>query len=227
MENSLAARVTALQRKVDQETGEARAIAQQGIRAQERAQQLEAEAELHEQACILLTSVGEDQQTYAQRQIEELVTRGLQTIFDETLTFHLVQSVRANQAQLDFVVRSSYEAHEDDLPDSLKGSEVPATIETSVMDARGGGLAAVVGFLLRLVILLLTPGAQRLLVLDETFGHVSAEYEGRLAEFIREVCDKAGVQVLLVTHSRAYDDVADARYRLTLGRGGITEVAKL
>lgn len=83
---------------------------------------------------------------------------------------------------------------------------------------------AVVGFVLRLVVLLLTPGARRFLALDESFAHVSASYEPRVAEFLREVADKAGVQIMLVTHSNAYGDLADAKYRLVLGADGKTEV---
>ena len=208
----LAERVQRAQRTVDQLTGEARALAVAGQRAQQRVAELDAAVVLHEQAALLFTSIGEEQQVYAQHQIEELVTRGLQLIFDETLSFELVPSDKNNQAVVDFMVVSTIEGQR---------------IETPVMDARGGGLAAVVGFTLRLVILLLTPGARRVLVLDETFAHVSEEYEGRLAEFLREVCDKAGVQIFLVTHSRAYDDVADRRYRLSLDQGGKTEVREL
>lgn len=95
--------------------------------------------------------------------IEDLVTRGLQTIFDSTLSFHIIQSVRGKTANVDFIVRTT-------LPESV--------IETSVMDARGGGLAATIGFLLRLVVMLLRGGTkeENILILDETFAHVSAEY---------------------------------------------------
>lgn len=208
----LAERVQHAQRAVDQLTGEARALAQAGQRAQQRVTELEAAVELHEKAVKLFTSIGEEQQAYAQHQIEELVTRGLQVIFDETLSFRLVQAVKNNQATVDFTVVST-----------VNGQE----IETSVMDARGGGLAAVVGFILRFVIMLLTPGLRRIMVLDESFAHLSEEYEGRLADFLREVCDKAGVQIFLVTHSRAYDDVADRRYRLSLDASGWTEAKTL
>lgn len=211
MKGSLAERVQAFTSRVDRETGEARAIAAAGIAVREQVAVLEQRIELHDQVCKLLTSMGEERQQRAQEQIEQLVTRGLQVIFDEDLSFHLIQDVKANQAVVDFVVRSHY------------GGQV---VDTPVMDARGGGLAACVGFMLRLVVLLLTPGARRLLFLDETFAHVSEEYEPRLAEFLREVCDRAGMQIFLVTHSRAYDDVADVRARFELV-DGTTEVRKL
>jgi predicted ATPase len=185
--------------------GHARALAGSERAALARKQRLQEQIGLHERVAAALTRAGEERQDAAQRQVEELVTRGLQAIFDESLSFHLVQSVKGNQANVDFVIRNG-------------------ELETPVLEARGGGMAAVVGFLLRLVVLLLTPGARRVLFLDESFAHVSAEYEPRLAEFIWEVCAEAGVQVILVTHSDAYSDLAYKVYRFALGAGGVTEV---
>lgn len=195
--------------RVDQETGEARAIGLAGKSLQAEAAQLAAQHARLERAVGVLTRIGEERQAAAQAQVEGLVTRGLQTIFGENLSFHMIQTVKGNQANVEFVIRSTYG---------------DSTVETPVMDARGGGMAVTVGFMLRLVVLLLTQGARRVLFLDETFGHVSAEYEPRLAEFLREVADKADVQLLLVTHSDAYGDAADAHYRLRLGTDGATEV---
>jgi predicted ATPase len=207
--SDLKARVQAASTRLQRQAGQAEEVARQGRAAQAEVRRLRHLAEVQEKTSILLTSIGEERQESARKQVEELVTRALQVIFDQNLSFHMVQSVRANRAEVDFVIRSTY------------GDDV---VETSVMDARGGGMAAVVGFVLRLVVLLLTPGARRFLALDESFSHVSASYEPRVAEFLREVADKAGVQLLLVTHSDAYSDLADTRYRLTLGADGCTQV---
>lgn len=184
-------------------------LAKHGKRWTEEAARLRYQLELHEKVILSLTGVGEAAQQAAQKQIEELVTRAVQVVFGEELSFKLVPSVKRDQASLDFVLASKYG---------------DITIETPVLEARGGGMAAVVGFVLRLVVLLLTPDARRVLVLDETFAHVSESFVPRVAEFLREVADKAGVQVVLVTHSTGYGDVADRRYRLVLGKDGITEV---
>jgi DNA repair exonuclease SbcCD ATPase subunit len=195
--------------RVQREVGRAAEVGRQGKAAEAEVALLQHQAEVLEKTSILLNSVGEQRQESARRQVEELVTRALQTIFDQNLSFHMVQSVKANRAEVDFVIRSTY------------GGDV---VETEVMAARGGGMAAVVGFVLRLVVLLLTPGARRFLALDESFAHVSASYEPRVAEFLREVADKAGVQLLLVTHSNAFGDLADARYRLSLDAAGHTVI---
>jgi ABC-type branched-subunit amino acid transport system ATPase component len=214
----LADRVRAAQRQVDRETGEARAVALAGKRAEAQVTSLRSAVELHDQVTAMLTRIGEESQQVAQRQVEELVTRGLQTIFGAEYSFRLVQSVKGNQAQVDFMLVSDYGG-------TVGDSYGP--FETPVMGARGGGMADAVGFMLRLVVLLLTPSLRRILALDEPFAHVSAEYEPRLAEFLREVCDKADVQIVLVTHSDAFSDLADTRYRFQLDATGMTEVSQL
>ena len=206
---TLSQRASDIQRRLDRESGEAAQVARQGKEAKAKVAACRESLELHEKACALLTTIGEQRQESARRQVEELVTRALQVIFAENLSFHMTQSVKANRSEVDFTIRSTY------------GDDI---VETPVLDARGGGMAAVVGFVLRLVVLLLTPGARRFLALDESFAHVSASYEPRVAEFLREVADKAGVQILLVTHSTAFGDLADTRYRLVLGPAGVTEV---
>jgi DNA repair exonuclease SbcCD ATPase subunit len=197
---------------LDQEIGRAAEVGRRGQQVQAQLASLREDHVRHEHVSVLLTRIGEQRQESAQLQIEQLVTNALQVIFDKTLSFHLVTSVRANQPQVDFIIRSDYDGEITDTP---------------VMDARGGGMAVVVAFLLRLVVLLLTPGAARVMFLDESFAHVSAEYEVRVAEFLREVCDKARVQIIMITHSDAYADLADTRYRLALSLSGVTEVTQL
>lgn len=220
--DELASRVQGIRSALSVESGVAAEVGRRGIEVTGELAALRAQHEQLERVAALLTRIGEERQQSAQQQIEELVTRALQVIFDKSLSFHLIQSVSGSQPRVDFVIRSVYEVAPSD--GELGGS---AVVETPVLDARGGGMAVVIAFLLRLVVLLLTPGARRVLFLDESFSHVSAEYEPRLAEFLREVCDQAGVQIVMITHSTAYSDVADKRYQLTLGPGGVTEVAAL
>jgi DNA repair ATPase RecN len=196
---------------LERQAGEALVLARRGQTAEGKRDTLTALLETYDKTCKLLTTIGEAEQDAARAKIEGLVTRALQVVFGENLSFRLKPGVRANQAVIDFILVSDYDG---------------TKIETPVMEARGGGMAAVVGFALRFVIMMLTPDARRLLALDETFAHVSASFEPRVAEFLREIVDKAQVQVLLVTHSSAYGDLADSQYRLELGADGVTVVHK-
>jgi hypothetical protein len=234
-----ATRVRVARQRADREVGAAQALALAGKRAEAAVAHLKEEIERYERVARLLTTMGEEAQESAQRQFEDLVTRGLQVIFGEELSFHLVQSVRNNQAQVDFMIRSAYPVGcsackgTGSSPDRAACTDCQGSgrtdqmVDTPVMEARGGGMAVVVSFMLRLVVLLLTPDVRRVLFLDESFAHVSAGYEPRVAEFLREIIDSAGVQIVLITHSDAYSDLADRHYALDLGPDGATVLAEV
>lgn len=204
--NVLTLRCAARRRVLDALSGEARAVVAQGKDLESRIEVLKAEVDVLDRVAVLLNSLGEDRQAKAQGIIETLVTQGLQTIFDDTLSFHIVPTTRAKTSGVEFVVRSTL-THD--------------AVETPVMDARGGGLAATVGFLLRVVVLLLSASERRenLLVLDETFAHVSDEYLEPLGQFLRQVVDRTGIQIIMVTHQEPFLEFADKVYRFQVDDG--------
>lgn len=210
----LKARIHSARKLVDRRITEARMIASQSKKLKEEITLASIDVDLYNKVAITLASIGETKQADAQRTIEELVTRGIQSIFnDKTMAFHVTQTQRGKTPEIKFYVDSR----------GLNGR----TVSTSVMDARGGGLAAVVGFLLRLVVMLLHKDIKEpVLILDEAFAHVSAEYEIPLAEFIKELIEKTNVTIILVTHSTAFSEFADARYRFKLV-DGVTEVTRI
>lgn len=211
----LARRAAVRRRELDAQYGEARSIGARAKEIQAEIATLSGEVDTLERVSILLNSMGEERQLQAQNVIEELVTRGLQKIFDESLSFHIIQSTKGKTANVDFFVRTT-----------LSNSMV---VDTPVMEARGGGVAATIGFLLRLVVMLLRSGNTReenLLVLDETFAHVSVEYVQQVGEFLREIVDKTGVQIVMVTHQQEFVDFGDLVYRFST-EDGKTQVERV
>ena len=204
--DSLDIRARQKRRQLDARQGEMRATLLRGKELQAEISGLAEAVETLDRTTIFLNSLGEEKQLKAQQTIEELVTRGLQTIFDETLSFHILQTVRGKTANVEFLVRTTLDGRE---------------IETPVMEARGGGLAATIGFLLRLVVMLLDKGTRQenIMLLDETFAHVSAEYLDPLRSFLRQVVDKTGVQIVMVTHQPEFAEEADKVYRFTTQDG--------
>jgi DNA repair exonuclease SbcCD ATPase subunit len=162
------------------------------------------------QISALLSSYADDQQAAVQGQIEAIVSKGLQTIFQEDLVLKIVNRMVGRRPETDFVLVSN------------SGDQV---LETSILDARGGGVAAVAGFLIQAVLVLLTPGLRPVLFLDEVFAQVSQEYLPALSEFIKELVDKSPLQVVLVTHSQEFSEAADRVYRFSQGNG-ITKVVE-
>lgn len=190
-------------------TGEARGLVMRFRETQAEILELEKLTLSVDEAIGVLNSYADSRQETLQSKIETLVTEGLQTVFGDDLSFHAISKQQGKLAATEFVIRSKVGDDE---------------IETPIMDARGGGVAAVAGFLLRVILLLLRTDARHVLFLDESFAQLSAEYEPRLAEFLRELVDRTGIQIVLVTHSDAYTDAADKIYRFAL-KDGITVVA--
>jgi len=204
--DSLVVRARQRRRQIDVAQGGVRAVLLRGKELTTEVSDLSALVEELDRVTVLLNSLGEERQLAAQSSIEELVTRGLRMIFDDTLSFHIVQAVKGKTAVVEFVVRTTL------------GNDV---IETPVMDARGGGLAAVIGFLLRFVVMLMgrDPRDSTIMVLDEIFAHVSAEYLEPTGQFLREVVDRTGVQIIMVTHQPEFAQYADRVYNFSTTNG--------
>ena len=202
----LEARAARLRRQLDAKNGEAQAVLSQGKKLEGEIKSLTLDVSDYERVNTLLTTIGEDKQSAAQGAIEDLVTSGLQTIFDPSLSFHIIQSVKGKNASVEFVVRTTI------------GHSV---VETGVLDARGGGLATTVGFLLRVVVMLLKSGnrQEQVLFLDETFSMVSAEYLDGVGQFLRELVDRTGIQIVMVTHQSEFIEYGDKVYHFSQSAG--------
>lgn len=189
------AQLASAERAWERERGQVEALASKGQKASELAAQAQQEADWHEEAALLLNKFSDDRQLEVIKTIESIASIGLSQVFDEQIDLTITQVVRARRVELDVKVKTG-------------------ELETSIMDARGGGLAAVAGFLLRACVILLNPDARKLLVLDEVFAHLSEDYVPRMAEFLRELCEKSGLQIVLVTHQPEFSDAAHKTYRI-------------
>lgn len=186
-------------------------LEQQLARGQEALAKATEDQRINTEAQMLLSGVATERQAKFRQSLETLVTHGLQTVFgDDSLSFHIVEEVKAGRPQVSFEV------------ESRMGDDV---VRTGVMDARGGGLASLVGFFIRLSVLLLS-GHRRIMLLDETFAQLSAGYEPQMAEWLADLCEKADVQIVMVTHSDAYSEHADVVYRTSQHRG-VTSVERV
>lgn len=206
--DTLEMRYTIADRKVAEEIGRLKALVEQSKEISALAEEDRTYAQAAAHASVFMNSFADERLLEVHSRLEGLVTHALQQIFGDDLAFKIVTETKANRSETRFVVVSTVNGQ---------------PLETGVMDARGGGVAAVVGFIVKLLLVLLTPGARRVMFLDETFAQLSTDYEIPLASFLRELADKAGVQIVLVTHSDAYSDVADKVYRFR-NENGTTKV---
>ena len=158
-----------------------------------------------------LSQFADERQAQVFKQIESTVTEGLRYIFQEDLRLDVSNKLVGSRSEVVFSVISETEEGE---------------LKTGVMDARGGGVAAIVGFLTQAVLILLTPGLRPFMALDETFRNVSSEYQEPLGQFVSDLCSRTGLQVLLVTHQPEIAEYADTQYSFTQS-DGITNITRV
>lgn len=134
-----------------------------------------------------------------------LISRGLSLVFNEPLRFVLETKQRGDMSTMDFKLVQ------------MVGDD---ELVTDIMGAKGGGVVAVVSFLLRVLILLASkPPLRPVMILDENFAMVSQEYVPNLAKLLRQLVDETGVQIILVTHEPLFGEHADVMYEVTQKNG--------
>ena len=86
------------------------------------------------------------------------------------------------------------------------------------MNSFGGGVVNVVALLLRLILIKRFKLA-KLIVLDEQFNNVSAEYLPTVSALLKTLTDKHGYTILAVTHQPILADAADSVYQVVVETG--------
>ena len=166
-------------------------------------------ATVHRKASAFFQSMSDQESQRFQTNLETLVTAGLQVVFKEPMKFCIEIGTERNTINVHFFVDSLVNGHQAKL---------------DILTAKGGGVADVVAFLLQFLMVYYLPNRRRLIIGDEPWKNLSADYKTRFASFVKMICEKAGMQVIMVTHDLEYTDVADKVYRFTLDGQGLTSV---
>lgn len=134
------------------------------------------------EATKVVQQVAETVQAQAHARIAQVVTRCLSAVFEDPYEFRILfeQKRGRTEARLVFV----------------DGEQ-----ELDPLTAVGGGVVDIAAFALRLAALLLhQPPLRRILIADEPFRFVSAEYRDRVRVLLENLHAELGVQFIIVTH---------------------------
>lgn len=169
---------------LDRKLGEYNHAIRQGREEELNQKRLKAKGQDLLQAQQFLQEVAETVQNQAHRRIASVVSRCLEAVFQED----------AYEFRIEFSKkRGRTEARLLFLRD---GMDVDPT------EAAGGGVVDVAAFALRLACLCLSrPQRRKLLLLDEPFRFVSAEYRTAVKELVETLAKEMNMQFVIVTHS--------------------------
>ena len=164
------------------------------------------EAETVAGALDVLRAYASLQEETVRNKVEAIVTSGLRAVFErDDISFGFRFELMRGQMTATPIIRTS------------AGEEV---VETEAADARGGGVLDVASFLLRCVMLVLyRPKLERILILDETFKHLSRDRLARASHLVKQMSEKLGIQIILVSHKDEFSDSADKVFDVSIKRG--------
>ncbi|WP_409227497.1 P-loop NTPase family protein [Gudongella sp. SC589] len=160
------------------------------------------EADLLEHVMILFQKTSEYARSQAKNQIENLVTKCLQYIFESNIEFIIEIEELRNKANAEFYVIN-------DTPDFF--------LKTKPEQSRGGGVVDIVSLALRISFMQThKPSIEGPLILDEPAKHVSEEYIYNVGEFLRQSSSMFNRQIIMVTHNSHLAALSEDAYRVEL-----------
>lgn len=127
--------------------------------------------------------------------VSDVVTQALHAVFPNPYDFEMEFVTRRNQTECDLWLTKS-------------------KVKIHPLEASGGGVLDVVSFALRAVFLVLKKDTRPLLILDEPFKFVSADLQKYCGAMLKNVSDKLGFQVIMVTHIDKLIDEMDKVFRI-------------
>lgn len=170
------------------------------------------ENDVFTQARLLLAESSKYAKEQIKTQLENMVTHGLQYVFGEDKRFEIEIVESKNKTEAEFYVVS--------LQDGVE-------IRNKPQEARGGGVVDIVSLILKVAILQsYSPQIEGPLILDEPAKHVSDEYIEKVGEFIQQITQFFGRQVIMVTHNFHLSEIADIKYEVTQ-ENGISRAEKI
>lgn len=193
------------------ETGKKEKIEEQLENFKSQAKEIDEKNELLSKVSILLQKTSEYARNQAKFQVESLVTKCLQYIFETNIEFLIEIEEQRGKANAEFYVIN-------EIDDIL--------IKTKPELSRGGGVVDIVSLALRIAFLQThKPKIEGPLILDEPGKHVSNEYIYNVAEFLKQTSELFNRQIIMVTHDNHLAAIGSNSYKVGL-EGSISTITK-
>ena len=155
----------------------------------------------HEEAREIIRKIGMETQNSLSFHINDIVSLALDSVFDNPYQF-----------AVDFVNRRS--KTECDLYFVRDGNRIDP------LTASGVGAVDVASFALRIASWSMArPRTDNVIILDEPFRFLSENYQERASNMLREVSQKLGIQLIIVTHETVLTTSADRIFEVSIKKG--------
>lgn len=140
-------------------------------------------------------------------EISNLVTAALEYVFDHPYKLKIAPDIKRNQIECEMFI-------------------VSHDIENDPQKDTGGTINDIVSTILRISLWSLSKNkSSPVFILDEPGKFISVDMRSKFSEFLKSLCDKLDIQIIMATHSEDMIDSADNIIRI-VKKGRYSEVEK-
>lgn len=190
---------------LDQAIGQRTYIEEKLVDVEKNIENINEKIDLYSNVVLLLQKTATYAREQAKFQIEDMVTKCLQYVFEKDIEFVINFQELRNNPNAEFFISSIFDGEK---------------ILTDPQSSHGGGVVDVLSLALRTAFLeLQDPPFEGPLILDEPGKHVSSDYIFNLGEFIQQSTLSFDRQVIMVTHNDHLAQMGDRTYLVDI-RGG-------
>lgn len=157
-------------------------------------ERLEARLAALEKAQVLIQVTAQETQEKLRYHIEDIVQTALEACFPNEYDFVVDFNMKRGRTEADMYLLG-------------EGGRV------NPEDAAGGGLVDVMSFALRLAAWTLS-GTDAVIVLDEPFKFLSENLRPLAGQILRELSEKLGLQIIMVTHDKHMVEISDKVFEI-------------
>ncbi len=194
-------RIQSLRRIFEQKTGEKNQIERTLEETKKEVKELKRDLRRHEQAQEVIRQVALKTQQQLQFHISDIATMALEAVFDDPYQLIVEFIQRRNKTECDLYF-------------SRDGEKIDP------LSATGGGAVDVASFALRVASWSMSiPRTRNTLILDEPFRYLSSNLLPKASEMLKEVSDKLGLQIIMVTHADELIESADRVFSVSKKKG--------
>ena len=166
------------------------------------------EKDIYIQVRDLFASVGKATQDMLIQYFENLGTTLLKTIYGDGYKFSLQFEIKRNKSECKPIV-------------------IKDNIELSLTDEIGVGVVDVLSFGMRLAIWSLKkPRTDPIFLLDEPFKYVSKDKLSLVGDALRELSEKLGAQIIMISHEEELTDFANSAHKVKI-IDNVSEVSRI
>ncbi len=155
----------------------------------------------HEQAREIIRNVGVRTQSQLSYHISDISTLALESIFSDPYRLEVEFIQRRNKTECDLFFNRD-------------------GMQINPLSAAGGGVIDVASFALRVASWSMQkPRSRSTLLLDEPFKHLSTALLPHASAMLKQISERLGLQIILITHTDELSTMADKVYRMKMRSG--------